>query len=275
LRDDGERLLAFVRAGGRLIVGGLSPDSALTALFQAPPDWAAGPGAEAIDTPTSAASTGLPGVATVLSAGAGTWTQSRGYDVLLTDPDGSPVLMARRVGAGEIVLVADPSPLQNAYLGDADNAQLALTLSAARPLVFVESVHGYGTSRGLAALPAGFQVALAGLALAALLWVLSRWRRLGPPDTLDPLPTPPRAAYVQAMSLLLRRSGPPSELTPSLRAAAERELSRTPATDPAARRLALARRGLDEAEIDALTNGDGDPDVLALAGAVARLRSRR
>jgi hypothetical protein len=260
LRADGQRLLAFVRGGGRLVVGGLDPDSALTALTPSPPRWTTS--AQPDVTPTRGGEAALPGVASVRTAAGGSWTETQGDSVLLQDSDGNPILMARTVGAGEILLLADPSPVQNAYLASADNAQLALGLGARRPVVFVESVHGYGTSRGLAALPAGFKVALLGLGLAGLLWVLARGRRLGPPDALDPQPAPPRAAYVHAMALLLRRSGPPDELTPVLRDAAERELRGRP----------IAGRGLDEAQAAALEAKGSDPDVVALAGAVARLR---
>jgi len=281
LRGDGERLLAFVRAGGRLIVGGQDPDAVLTALSPAPPGWVGTAGTS--DGPTPLGASVLPGVGTVASAGAGAWTQTSGDRVLLADADGNPVLLAQRLGAGEILLLADASPLQNAYLATADNAQLALVLggSPRRPLVFVESVHGYGTSRGLAALPLGFKVALIGLALAGLLWVLARGRRLGPPDALDPLPVPARSAYVRALALLLRRSARPDELAPTLRRAAERELAARPSTVVAAttgappeRRRALARAGLDDAEIEALSGDAAKPDVLALAAAVAHLRSR-
>ncbi len=281
LRSDGQRLLAFVRRGGRLIAGGQDPDATLTALYPAPPGWI---GASApISRPTRAGAVALPGVAAVQGAGAGAWTQTDGDRVLLSDANGRPVLLAQRLGAGEILLLADASPLQNAYLARADNAQLALVLAGAgalgrRSLVFAESVHGYGTSRGLAALPTGFKVALWGLAVAGLLWVLARGRRLGPPDALPEREVPARAAYVHALTLLLRRAGPPGELAPTLRRAAERELAARPSTgagaSAASRRRALAQLGLDEAEVEALAAG-GDPDVVVLGSALTHLRSRR
>ncbi len=284
LRADGQRMLAFVRRGGRLIVGGQDPDATLTALYPAPPGWT---GSSApLSRPTRAAATELPGVATVQGAGAGAWTQTDGARVLLADSNGDPVLMTQRLGAGEILLLADASPLQNAYLAQADNAQLALVLAggaragaaARRSLVFAESVHGYGPNRGFAALPAGFKVALWGLAVAGLLWILARGRRLGPPDSLPEHEVPARTAYVRALMLLLRRAGPPRELVPTLRRAAERELAARPSTGAAAsavsRRRALAQLGLDEVEVDALT-GDGDADPVRLGSALAHLRSRR
>lgn len=191
LRNDGQQLLAFVRRGGRLLIGGQNPDATLTALFPDPPGWAGSSATPA--HPTRAGASVLPGVTTVAGAGDGAWTQTDGYRVLLADADRQPVLMARAIGAGELLLIADASPLQNAYLADADNAQLALALtgSAPRPLAFAESVHGYGPSRGLSALPLAFKVALGGLALAGLLWIVARGRRLGPPDALPEIEIPP------------------------------------------------------------------------------------
>lgn len=281
LRDDGEHLLAFVRAGGRLLIGGQDPDATLTALYPAPPNWTGT--ALTVDEPTAAGASVLHGVSTVSSAGAGAWTQTDGDRVLLSDADAAPVLLEQRLGKGEVLLLADASPLQNAHLAAGDNAQLALQLAggAGRPVVFAESVHGYGTSRGLAALPLDFKVALIGLGLAGLLWVLARGRRLGPPDELPPLQQPGRVAYVHALALLLRRTGPPPALVPTLRREAERELAARPGAGPtgsaAERRRTLARLGLEEADIEALSaSADaGDVDALRLARAVSHLRSSR
>ena len=51
-----------------------------------------------------------------------------------------------------------------------------------RPVTFVESVHGFGRSSGLAALPGRWKFALLVGVLAALLWLGSRARRFGPPE---------------------------------------------------------------------------------------------
>lgn len=120
---------------------------------------------------------------------------------------------AASAGAGFEPL-ADASPVQNRLLAAADNAQLALNLvgERARPVVFVESVHGFGQSRGLAALPTRWRLAFALLALAGLLWVLARARRLGPAEPAYVASQPPRAAYVEALALLLRRTRDPGKL---------------------------------------------------------------
>ena len=53
------------------------------------------------------------------------------------------------------MLLADDSPLQNAWLARDDNARLALGLAGpnTRPVEFFETYHGYGESSGLGAVP--------------------------------------------------------------------------------------------------------------------------
>jgi hypothetical protein len=108
-------------------------------------------------------------------------------------------------GRGRVVMVADPSPLQNRLLARADNAALALALSGQGPLTFVESVHGYGAATGLAALPADAGWALILLAAAALALMAARGRRFGPPEAARRELAPPRAAYVDALATTLAR----------------------------------------------------------------------
>jgi hypothetical protein len=209
LHSEGVRLLAFVKAGGRLLIGGSEPQNALTALLPDPPAWS--PNASTRNLPVASAPV-LTDVQEVNGAGEGEWTSSDTTTqgrTLLRSGSGGALLLVRDVGRGQLFLLADASPLQNRLLGTADNAQLALNLAGGpgRAVVFVESVHGYGLSRGLAALPDRWRLAFAILALAALLWIASRWRRLGPPERTPVAPPPPRRAYVDALSLLLRRTG--------------------------------------------------------------------
>jgi uncharacterized protein DUF4350 len=212
LPAEGRRLLAYVRAGGRLVIGGSDSQSALPALISRPPAWS-GSG-----SPTQLAVTGpgatLSGVEEVRGAGEGEWAVTRGYRAPLRGARGGSLLLERSLGSGTIELLADASPLQNRLLASADNAQLALDLvgAAARGVVFVESVHGFGQSRGLAALPDSWRLAFALLALAAAVWALARGRRLGPAEPAHVPSQPPRAAYVEAIALLLRRTRDPGTL---------------------------------------------------------------
>src|SRR5207249_7350779 len=102
------------------------------------------------------------------------------------------------VGRGRVALLADASPLQNRFLGEADDAALGLALAGPRkrPVAFVESVHGYGRASGVRAIPTSWRWALGGLVLAALVLIWARGRRLGPAErTTRDLP-PPRRDYV-------------------------------------------------------------------------------
>ncbi|HLH13683.1 MAG TPA: DUF4350 domain-containing protein [Solirubrobacteraceae bacterium] len=216
LPTEGEQLLAFVRAGGRLVFGGSEAQDALPALLAHPPRWS-GSGARRAHALAHGAAT-LAGVSEVRGAGEGEWAAGEGRGIpLLGGPRGS-LLLERRLGAGAVELLADASPLQNRLLADADNAQLALEIvgAPARPVVFVESVHGFGERRGLAAIPARWRLAFVLLALAGALWALARGRRLGPAEHAPASAVPPRAAYVQALTLLLRRTGAPSEISAAL-----------------------------------------------------------
>jgi hypothetical protein len=214
VHSEGIRLIAFVKRGGRLLIGGSEPQNTLPALLTTMPTWQMGGGTRAY--PTSGAAQALPGVSEVASAGEGEWQSSGGYRTLLQGAGGA-LLLARTIGRGELELLADASPLQNRLLASADDAQLGLDLAGGpgRVVVFVESVHGFGESRGLAALPARWWLAFAGLALAGLLWILARARRLGPPEPAETPPSP-RGAYVEAIALLLRRTGRTDELSSAL-----------------------------------------------------------
>ena len=71
--------------------------------------------------------------------------------------------------------------------------------SAARaPVAFLETVHGYGVSRGFGGLPTNVKWTLLGLALTAIVAAWAAGRRFGPTEDPDtPLP-PPRVEYVEA-----------------------------------------------------------------------------
>ncbi len=206
LHSEGERLLAFVREGGRLVIGGHEPQNTLPALLPSLPKWA--PIGEAQLRPAERDGASVAGVGEVASASEGEWTESHGYAAPLRGVHGDGPLLERTIGKGTLALVADVSPLQNRLLASADNARFALDLSAQRRalVVFVESVHGFGASRGLAAISTRWWVAFVGLLLAGLLWCVARGRRLGVAEAAGEQAVPARADYVHAMSLLLRRT---------------------------------------------------------------------
>lgn len=216
LPSEGRRLNLFLRAGGRLIAGGAGSRTAIPALLPNPP--------ARTDSSPHAAVPLQPGAETasvrsVTTAGDGAWTETGGGRTTLGSAPDRALLLTMTVGAGTLELLADGSPLQNRLLSHADNARFALDLAGppGRPIVFVESVHGYGLARGLSALPAQWWLGLALLALAGLALALSRGRRLGAADVSPPPPPPPRRAYVDAVAVLLRRTRKPADVATILK----------------------------------------------------------
>ncbi len=270
-RRDTAALRAFVRRGGRLVAGGPRPDW-LARVVDAPPRWVARAPAIA----RRGGSDALPrGVERVRSAGRGGWSDAGGgAPALGSDP---ALLVDTAAGRGRALLLADSSPLHNRLLARDDNAALGLALAGAprRPVVFVESVHEVGRSTGLAALPGHWKVALAGLVLAALLWLASRARRLGPPERPAPEPAPPRREHVDALAAALVRTRDRRTAAEPLRAAARGRVAARAGLAPDAPdgeiRAAALHLGLDERETAALLEPvTDDDDLLAVGGVLAR-----
>ncbi len=205
VEDDEARAIGrWVRDGGRLVAGGRSDAGWLREALGRAPEWApAEPGRAAALVPISETA----GVTAVRTADGGGWHRAGGALPAIGPPD-APLLVVARSGRGSVALLADASPLQNRRLGTADGAALGLALAGDRPVVFLETVHGYGVSRGLAALPARVKWTLLGLLAAGLLALWTAGRRLGPPEGDDAPPAPARIEYVDALAAALARTGP-------------------------------------------------------------------
>ena len=201
--DDDAALLAFASGGGRLVIGGSDPFY-LRRLRDRPPEWRSGGAAAYVEIDP-----GL-GARRVETAGRGSW-QDPGSGTVLAHTADTALLTAERVGRGEILFLADTSPIENAYLARADDAAFALGLAgeATRPVVFAEGTHGYGAARGLGAIPTAWKLSLVILAAAAVVFAWSRSRRLGPPDRPARDLPPPRAEYVRALAVTLERARDP------------------------------------------------------------------
>jgi hypothetical protein len=272
--DDTAALLEFVADGGRLVIGGPTPFY-LHNLRDDPPRWQSdGDGSWTEVDPS------FVGVREIEAAGEGSWASSGTSTVLVGSADRS-LLTHERVGAGEIAFLADPSPLENGYLAAADNAAFALELagSGGRSVVFAEGVHGFGSRRGLAAVPGAWKLALLLLAVAALAFVWSRARRFGPPDRTAREMPPARAEYVDALSVSLERTRTPAvALAPAQRWAQARLASRAglgPAPCDEALTRAARAFGCTDDEIASLLHPVAETeDVLALGRAVARIGSQ-
>jgi hypothetical protein len=280
LRTQGRALLDFVRTGGDLVTGGSGGAEFLATILSRPPKLRS-------FAPKSARPLGVTpetaGLHTVVSDGDGGWspeTVPAGMRPVLGRPGGPPLLLVGAIGRGRIALLADASPLQNRLLETADNARLGVDLAGAagRPVVFVESVHGYGVVRGLAALPSRWWWTVAGLGLAALAWIAGRWRRLGPPSVRGRVLPPARSAYLQGMTNILRRADRPIEVAELARLSARRLTARragvTDGALPAERLEAARRLGLSELEASLIS--DDRPlsaqDLMRVTAALARLQ---
>ncbi len=215
----GRNLERFVRAGGRLVIGGGNPPATLPALLSDPPGWT---GSGSVVVRRVASLPEVAGVSAVRTAGEGAWTSVAGT-VALSGARGSE-LLALNVGRGQIELLADAAPVENRLLASADNAQLGLNLAGppATPVFFAEALHGYGEATGLAAIPARWWVVFGMLCLAWAAWALARGRRIGPAEEPVPEPVPPRSAYVDALAGAIVRGRDRSAQAELLRDVAER-----------------------------------------------------
>jgi hypothetical protein len=216
------------------------------------------------------------GVRRVLTAGLGRWSEPRAALPIVGRGADDVIALVTSVGRGRLVLLADASPLQNRLLAAADNAAFGLALTPRGPVTFAEAAHGYGQRRGLAAVPGRWKLALAGLILAGLVFVLARARRLGPPQHQARRLPPPRRDYVDAMALALKRTHAPDASTRPVAQAARAWLmarARLPAdAPPDVWRAAAGEAGLSDEEVAALLGDASSEDaVLARGRALATL----
>jgi Domain of unknown function (DUF4350) len=270
--SEADAIERFVRDGGRLVAAGASLYW-LARMIGARPAWVpSAPARARVAAPVPETA----GVTTVAFAEGGRWESLGGALPILATPEG-PVAAVAENGAGRVVLLADAAPLYNDQLAQADDAAFALAAAGDRRRVaFLETVHGYGEATGLAALPARALWVLAGLALAALAFVWSVARRLGPPEEEASPAAPPRRDYAEAIAGALAASGDRAGVAHAAARGARRRLELRAGLPPGASdpdlREAAARLGLDEDETAALL-GDGD-DGLAAGRALAKLEGR-
>lgn len=270
---DARALRRFVERGGRLVAGGSEPEGWVEPLLDRPPAWSPAGRTRARPLVPVRETAGLELVA---AAGVGSWRSAGGTLAALGRADRA-LLAVAAPGAGSVALLADTSPLHNRRLAVADNAALGLALAGerGRPVVFAESVHGFGRA-GLAALPLRWRFALAGLCAAALVLMASRARRLGPPQRPGRDLPPPRSDYVYALAGALARTRRPGEAVEPVRLEARARLVRRAGLEPQAGdaelRLAAERAGLSGEEAEAvLGRVVHEQGALAAGRALARL----
>ncbi|MGH9030956.1 MAG: DUF4350 domain-containing protein, partial [Acidimicrobiia bacterium] len=197
----------FVESGGRLVAGGGSVGGLLRALFDEPPEWSP----EGIPRAQSDGNAPeVAGIGELVTVGEGVWRDAGETEAVVSGRAGTLVTVAD-LGAGRVVMVADPSPLQNRLLDRADNAAFALQITGEAGTVrFAEGQHGYGDATGLGAIPSRWKWALAGLAVAMLVGAVAVGRRLGPAEEDARALPPPRRVYVDAVAEALARTRQPA-----------------------------------------------------------------
>ena len=263
-------LWSFLGGGGRLVIAG----GDISMLFS--PE---GPGRRQTRHPITFPHPDLAGVREVVTPEGITWSSS-GSLLPLAGSEGAIVLATFHLGAGAFAL-SDPSVLSNRGLAEGDNAALALALggSTQRPIYFIESLHGYGVGEGLSALPRRWQLALAGLGLAGVVWMIGRGRRLGPPQQADRRLPPARARYVDALAASLVRTKDRAGATQPVREALTRTLERLQklsGVDGSDLSQVAEQLGLEAEEVRrALAPAQNDGDVLAAGRVLARLHQNR
>lgn len=203
---EAEAVGAFVARGGRLVLAGRATEPLVAA--------AAGRAVTHVDGPAGDLRVWVPGAFTGAAerlAGdrGGRWRDVGPLVPLAGDEEG-PAVVAGPVGRGEVVALADSAPLHNENLARVDNAALGLALAgpAGRPVVFLESVHGFG-EQGAGALPYPLERALVGVAVALLVGVWAAAARFGPPEPQQRELRPPRRDHVDAVAAALDRAGAP------------------------------------------------------------------
>lgn len=218
-----ERIGAWVRAGGRLVLAGTGGVEVVERLGLSA---AVARGSEA----------GLrPRLRVPLTDGIGRVAVGSGRAIsgdprwveVLGDGGGAALLVAR-VDKGEVVWLADAGAFTNERIGEADNAVLALRLAGVAQPVWFDEYH-QGFARGGNAferLGASGQAAVVLAAAAAVLTLAGVSRRIGPPVPLlaeQPVRT---LAYIDSLAALYRRAGAHREALETLRDGLSRALAR-------------------------------------------------
>ncbi len=268
--EDAAVLLEFVTDGGRLVVGDEAPPY-LHELRDRPPRWDGGR-----ITPWNGVDPGFGNVRSIAAVGGGQWTDTGSATPVVGD-NVSALVTSEQVGRGEMLFLADPTPLQNAFLSTADNAAFALALSGpGHRVAFAEGVHGFGASRGISAIPTRWKYAIVMIGLGALAFVWSRARRFGPPDRATRDLPPARSEYVRALSQTLERTRDRAHALAPVQEWTRDRLTARAALPPSATDEEISQAakalGCTDHEVGALlTPVTNDDDALALGRVLVRV----
>ncbi len=270
--SESEALRHFVADGGRLVAAGRETAPMLRRMLG---DLTWSP--EGVEQASPLAPTSEVSALGSVRAGAeGSWART-GVALPVLGDDERVLAAAATVGRGRVVLLADPTIVQNRLLGEDGNAAFAISAVGppGRPVVFAEDAHGYADGEGLGALPSRWRWGLAGAVVAALVWMWSRGKRLGPAEETSRAFPPPRRAYVDAVASTLARTRQPDAAVAPLREAARSLLASraglSPEADPEELAEAACRLGGDRHDVARLLSSEplGSDEDLVRAGRAA------
>ena len=181
-------------------------------------------------------------------------------------------------GAGDVVLLGGTSPLTNELLASADNARFALALTGeAREVVFGAPLPPGGAGAGGGAwslLPAPARVVILALVAAAVVFAMSRARRLGRPLPEEPLSPIPSGELVGATGRLYRSARATAHAGAVLRAATRADLERRLGLAPGASSAAIGAAARSPSATAVLDGPEPrtDAELMALAARLDLIR---
>ncbi|HXM57079.1 MAG TPA: DUF4350 domain-containing protein [Candidatus Dormibacteraeota bacterium] len=199
-----------------------------------------------------------------------------GQVVLLRSASGQPIAIEQLAGRGRLVVLADPLPLTNGHLDQADNWRLAADLVSLAPagarIAFDEYHHGVaGLGSPLTGwLSTAWGAAVAWAVLVGFVGLLLRGRAFGPRLELPGGGHRSSAEHVMAVGGLLERSHAAATTGRLLAAAARRALAARHglAVGPDFDRALRQRAPADAAELErALAEMEAGGDAALLAAA--------
>ncbi|TDB37660.1 MAG: DUF4350 domain-containing protein [Actinobacteria bacterium] len=198
----------------------------------------------------------------------GTWAD------IFKDGDGSAMLV-RRVGVGEVVWLADSYSFSNEGISEADNAELAVLVSASGgPVYFDEYHHGFARGGGvLERVGAGGQTALLALGLGIALMLAAYGRRLGPTIGVAETPVARTSAYIDSLAGLYRKAGARREALQALADGLTRALTRRYGSPVMGRkRHPSAGAALEQTQVLLGKENIAEEEFVQVAGMLARAR---
>jgi len=213
-RTEGRRLIAWVEAGGRLVMAG---PEARAALRQVPVGAGRTTGGDETTLTPLLPSFYADGVRDITVGPNRFLADDASWVTHVKDIEGQ-VFATRAYGEGELVWISTTAPFANAYIGEGDNARFATLVTAAEQPVYFDEYH-HGFVRGGSVwdrLGTGGQAGVTVALLALAVWLAAVSRRLGP--AIDPVPQRPvrTGAYISSLAELYRAAGARREALDSL-----------------------------------------------------------